>query len=323
MTRRARERTSLALAGSLLLAACANAPPARDVASATDAPSRIEVEIPEPGGLVATAGAIWVQSGIDGSLWKISSTGDVILRIPHVASNPELFHPGVGGGGNHTIVAAFGSLWSLAGDSLFRIDPSTGEILAEIAVPQTSTSIASGSGALWVICNACFLRIDPEQNEVTDATDIETSPGGVAVGLDSVWISLISEAGGVLRIDPATLQPREAIHGQGFYNPAYMLVVGDELWTTDRDGSLRQVDPASGQVLIDLEIPPPIVGIAANDTTMWINAADLMVYDIPSAELHSIAHMGYTEWANGGVAAGFGYVWASSPEFGKVVAVKI
>lgn len=116
-------------------------------------------------------------------------------------------------------VAAGGAVWSLAADGergyLYRIDPSTNAITAEIDLPMGTPTgddllVADGmvvaGGSLWVpeAFRDEVLRIDPVNGRILHR--IATTgryPDQLTVGGGSVWVNQ-GEAASVARIDPAS-----------------------------------------------------------------------------------------------------------------------
>src|SRR5437868_9566068 len=65
------------------------------------------LHVPQPGGVVSAAGFLWIQSGRRKAIWKVSSDGTVVDRIPGVARAPSVLDRGVGEGGLETLGAGF------------------------------------------------------------------------------------------------------------------------------------------------------------------------------------------------------------------------
>jgi hypothetical protein len=88
--------------------------------------------------------------------------------------------------------------------TIVRIDPSTGEITAEIdagTALEDSSGIAAAPDGLWVRGTDPFLlRIDGETAEVVDRIEADLSTGDVTVAYGSVWAT--SETGAIVRIAP-------------------------------------------------------------------------------------------------------------------------
>ena len=136
------------------------------------------------------------------------------------------------------------------GGTAYRIDPSTNEVGASIAVPLGgyATGIAVGHGAVWVPArdNKVVHRIDPATNAVTTTIEMPSLIGGLGVGPDAIWTSGFGD-GKVYRIDPATNQITASVStGQGQLGPP--LVAFGSVWVAALDRNLVvRIDPAAIQ----------------------------------------------------------------------------
>ena len=110
------------------------------------------------------------------------------------------------------IAVGEGSVW-VVGDilepTLWRIDRSTGRLVATIPLPFVPTDVAVGAGAVWVTSRLddTVSRIDPATNEITATIRVGRGASGIATGAGSVWVAQ-SIDGTVARVDPTTLEVR-------------------------------------------------------------------------------------------------------------------
>jgi YVTN family beta-propeller protein len=127
------------------------------------------------------------------------------------------------------LAIGYGSVWVL-GDGidrrLWRLDRSSGRILATIELPFIPRTVATGEGGVWISAplDDRVLRIDPETNAITATIPTGRGTSGVAAGAGSVWVTSTND-GTVLRIDPRTAEvvdeidvgglPREVAVGAG------------------------------------------------------------------------------------------------------------
>jgi YVTN family beta-propeller protein len=123
----------------------------------------------------------------------------------------------------------YGSVWVL-GDGidrrLWRLDSSSGRVLATIELPFMPRTVAAGEGGVWISAplDDRVLRIDPETNAISAAIPTGRGTSGVAAGAGSVWVTSTLD-GTVSRIDPRTAEvvdeiavgglPREVAVGAG------------------------------------------------------------------------------------------------------------
>jgi outer membrane protein assembly factor BamB len=127
------------------------------------------------------------------------------------------------------LAIGYGSVWVL-GDGidrrLWRLDRSSGRVLATIELPFIPRTVATGEGGVWISAplDDRVLRIDPETNAITATIPTGRGTSGVAAGAGWVWVTSTID-GTVSRIDPRTAEvvdeidvagrPRDAAVGAG------------------------------------------------------------------------------------------------------------
>jgi hypothetical protein len=278
----------------------------------------IGVHVPDPGGVVAGFGSVWVQSGCGGSIWRISPQGRVLDRFPGVSRNPGLR---AGFAGSRTLDAGFGSLWSLAGQRLLRINPRTGGVVAVIHVPGSSTTIAAGHGAVWVAnFRARLLRIDPRTNRVVAWTDLSASPSSIAVGAGRVWVMNISEGWTLSEISPRT---GEIVRNIDAPYTEFVTVAEHRVWAASADGSIAPLHRKAGRLGDQLKVARRITGVSFGSDTLWLNAGDLIGIDPDTGRVVDRVSAGHPEDANVGIAQLSDRVWLAEPTRGRLVGVHV
>jgi YVTN family beta-propeller protein len=136
------------------------------------------------------------------------------------------------------LAVGYGSVWAL-GDGIdrrmWRLDRSTGRVLATIELPFIPRSVAVGEGAVWVTAplDDRVLEIDPKTNAITAVTHTGRGTSGVAAGAGSVWVTNTID-GEVSRIDPRTAEVVDEIDVGG--RPREIAVGADGVWVTS-DGT--------------------------------------------------------------------------------------
>lgn len=161
-------------------------------------PATSKVTVTELGGAAfpGTGEPIWAVKFGSGELIRIDgATGKAAITIPPPGGTNE---------GTPT-VTAFGSVWvgnSSAG-RMYRLDPMTGEIDAEI--PNTSpTRMLATEDAVWLTNYPAGVvqRIDPTTNEIAFTAKLGGNMNGITEGFGSIWAA-DTLAGLLYRIDPA------------------------------------------------------------------------------------------------------------------------
>jgi hypothetical protein len=149
------------------------------------------------------------------------------------------------------VVRAGNSLWALEirPGRLLQLDPST---LAPISAPTRLSSgrtlgLAAGNRYLWATASDAG-----DVLRIDPATGAITRvhvggfPVGIAVTSGNVWFADRSD-GNVVRLDPRTLRPiGDRIHVG--MKPSWLAVAGDSLFVTDEDaGTIERIDVHSGR----------------------------------------------------------------------------
>jgi virginiamycin B lyase len=158
---------------------------------------------------IGAAGEIGVG---EGAVWAITgSSYEQVLRKYSAQTGAEqatIALPSPSSGG---VVVDFGSVW-VAGkgsEELYRVDPTTNNIVATIELHSRPYALASGQGSLWVRqSDGTLQRIDGNSGQVlaTIATEAAEQFGDIVVGGGFVWIN--SKSVPLVQIDPQTNSQR-------------------------------------------------------------------------------------------------------------------
>ncbi len=134
------------------------------------------------------------------------------------------------------IAVGDGAVWVL-GDAadrrLWRIDPSSGDIVRTIDLPFAPRSVAAGAGGVWVTAQLddTVSRIDPASGRITATVPVGRGAGAVAVGAGGIWVAN-TLGGTVTRIDPATSRVVATIDVGA--SPRDLAVSGDVVWVATK-----------------------------------------------------------------------------------------
>lgn len=149
---------------------------------------------------------------------------------------------------------AFGSIWIIAPDQelghVHRIDPTTDEIVASIAVPDRCQSMGATPEGIWVCTVDGLTRIDPETNALADTIParLATAFHRMPYGAGSLWAfgTTAFAPDVVLRVDPSTGTVMQIPLGHTAGSMAFGL---DALWVTSpTDDLLLRIDPTTNEV---------------------------------------------------------------------------
>lgn len=182
-------------------------------------------------------------------------------------------------------------VWVATDDgTLTRFDTRTGQVDGTpVRLPFSAATLAAGHGALWLTGQVegerrvtakgnypviKLARVDPAARRVAAvrALPLRSNGNHLAVTGDGVWVSDPAEgpASRIYRVDP----DRFALAGrplQAGQEPVALAVHEGRLWVANHDdGTLRRIDPATGNVeaTIDLGVEPH--GMAIGAGAVWI-----------------------------------------------------
>lgn len=143
---------------------------------------------------------------------------------------------------------------------LKRVDPQTGEVVANIDVQGAPLDIAvdESSGAVWVANNR-LTRVDPETNRVAaripiPADSMSDGVDGVAVGEGAVWVS---SGGKLLKVDLETNEVAGMVSVDAYYSQ--LVFYGGGVWAMGQGANeywLVRVDPPTMHVVAAQDIGP-------------------------------------------------------------------
>ena len=138
------------------------------------------IHIPSaPHGVVYASGSIWVAQHFSVNVARVDpSTNTVVAYISIPAGQPARFAAGAEGLWH----------LPYSGNALYRIDPATNRIAAEVAVPgENCCSPAVGAGSVWVPkADDGIYRVDASSGDVVAHIPIDRFLGSV-FGFGSLW----------------------------------------------------------------------------------------------------------------------------------------
>lgn len=145
------------------------------------------------------AGAIWVPDTEDGAIFKVDPDKRIVVgRIPVKMLRWQ-----------GRIAVDNNGVWVVTERNfekvLTRFDPTSGEIIGEIALPTSSVNVAVAHGSVWVttLQKGELLRIDPKTNTIVSTISVGKSTLDMATDEKSIWLHNAAD-GTVQQIDPIT-----------------------------------------------------------------------------------------------------------------------
>ena len=159
------------------------------------------------------------------------------------------------------------NVWFAAGDTLKALDPSSGKTLRSIDVPAHAGTAFDGKH-LFQIAESRIQKIDAETGQVLSTIP---APGagadsGLAWAEGTLWVGQY-RARKIHQIDPETGVILRTIDSNRFVTGVTW--VDGELWHgtfEDEKSELRRIDPQSGEVLEQLDMPAGVAvsGLESN-----------------------------------------------------------
>ena len=196
-------------------------------------------------------------------------------RLVTTLRTPSTFSPTFGGG----------SLWVIAGQpeaalEAWRIEAGTDDVSAKIALGGEAFTTAFGFGSLWVayVDGSGVARIDATTNTVT--ARIATGSGplmAVAADEGAVW-ALPAEEARIYRIDPATNTAASyALPAApgGYFAQGSLAVAGGSVWARTGDTRIARLDAQSGRMLGTIYVGAYVGGLAWGFGSLWAAVPDL------------------------------------------------
>jgi glutamine cyclotransferase len=148
------------------------------------------------------------------------------------------------------------NVWFAADGRINALDPDSGAITGRLDVPADAGTAFDGTH-LWQIAETMIRKVDPATGEVLGSIPAPGNGGdsGLTWAEGSLWVGEY-RAGRIHRIDPETGAIQRTIQSDRFVTGVTW--VDGELWHAtwqDDESGLRRIDPASGKVLEQLDMP--------------------------------------------------------------------
>ena len=147
-------------------------------------------------------------------------------------------------------------VWLARGESIVALDPKTGALGRELAVPAHAGTAFDGKH-LWQLADERIQKVDPHSGRVLASIPAPAHgrDSGLTWAEGTLWVGeyrarkihqIDAETGAILR----TIESDRFVTGVSWTN--------GELWhaaIAEGEGELRRVDPETGEVLDHLEMP--------------------------------------------------------------------
>lgn len=149
------------------------------------------------------------------------------------------------------------NIWCARGDGLVAIDPDSGAPVREIAVAADAGTAFDGRH-LWQLADERIQKVDPETGQVLSTIPAPSHGGdsGLTWAEGTLWVGAYRSRR-IHQVDADTGAILRTIESDRFITGVTW--VDDQLWHGTWEGEeseLRHIDPATGEVLERLAMPP-------------------------------------------------------------------
>lgn len=296
-------------------------------------------DLPAGGTLVATVpvstprdvesgfGSIWVANGPSRTVTRIDPSTDTVLAVVAVP-NPA-----------SVIAAGAGAIWltSFPGDSLTRIDPNANTATGTISLAPSGgigpVGITVYDGYVWVANHqgnptGSVAKIDPATMSVVDVIPVGSQsfagPNWLAAGAGSIWTD-VPNINAVVRIDPTTDAVIATIPDKGVCGA---LAASDTaVWVAGGGGpgclpGITSIDPNSNTVTTALNAGGQTDSLALGGDTLWYGTSISNFLGRVDTAGSAVVGQLKLSGAAFGLAAAYGYVWATDRDDGLLLKVQ-
>jgi YVTN family beta-propeller protein len=279
-----------------------------------------------PGPIAAGSGSLWVVNLNDRTLTKIDPAARSVVQSVGLHVGSGLATPSL------LIAAAGDGVWVWAcHQTLFRVDPRSGQIAEELEIFRNSGAYSGFSCALAAEPGAAWVPMDyrppaeyrPEVLHVEAPTDTpasiserfpvpapeESYRSAMTIGAGSIWVA-DHDGGAVRRMDPATGAITATVRLGD--SPSAMVFGHGSAWVAnDVEDTVTRIDPRTTSVVRAISVGTDPVGLAIGPDAIWVaNSGDGTVSRIDPAtntvtKTISVGHRPL------GVAVADGLVWVT------------
>jgi streptogramin lyase len=264
--------------------------------------------------VAAGAGAIWLTSRVDGSVWRVDQQTRALKRIPGFAEPGDVavgvgntvfvgFRDGVGAIDTVSLVARTIGLGSGGQKPVVDAGALGVWVVDEIAFTVEHLAPTPRLGAVGVVDR---LHVARTANEAGGFDTLSA----VAVGADAVWVTGDAQEAVLFRVEPSR---RRTSRFRLPSAPGAVAAGAGAIWVAGQLADVVwRVDPTSGTVTDTIELGAGVVDIAAADGAVWVVssiAGTVSRIDPDRRTVESTIDVGGHPVA---VAAGEGGVWVAT-----------
>jgi len=154
-----------------------------------------------------------------------------------------------------------------------RIEPSSARVVMRIELPGPSESVAVGEGAVWSATGRWLVRIDPGTNRIVHKIKLPVAGASITVGEGAVWVALTD--GRVARVDPDSDRITATVR-TGTGDEIYLDAGEGAVWAGNvnniADSTLARIDPETAQVTNTIPVGDGPQGLAVGYGSVWVTS---------------------------------------------------
>jgi len=310
--------TLIAVAFAIGAVARADPPPSGTIVGAIPVSTPRDVE----GGF----GSIWVANGPGRTVTRIDPSTDAVLAVISVPDPASV------------LAAGAGAIWltSFPGNSLTRIDPTTNTATGTVSLAPGGlgpVGITVYDGSVWVANHqgnptGSIAKIDPATMNVVDVILIGdqsfAGPNWLAAADGSIWTD-VPNINAVVRIDPTTDAVLATIPDKGVCGA---LAASDTaVWVAGGGGpgclpGITRIDPMSNTVTGMFNAGGQTNSLALDENTLWYGTSISNFLGRIDTDRSTIVGQLKLPGAAFGLAAAYGYVWATDRDDGLLLKIQ-
>ena len=223
--------------------------------------------------LVEARGDVWVATGSDNNIVRIDARSGGILARAKISRDQFA--------SAYAIAADANAIWVGSGSDIFKIDPSSHELLGRWHYGSGINDLAVGGGSVWLVSSGeTVARVSGTTVRPTGEASIGVIPTALAIGGGSIWVAAPAPYGSyaaVWRLDPITARvtqttPLGKVVG---YPPTLEIAFGEgAVWVASYDaGTVTRLDPVTGTVVATIRIGGHPSGIAVGANRVWVTVS--------------------------------------------------
>lgn len=223
--------------------------------------------------LVELGGQVWVATGSDNHLVRIDARSGGVQARAQISQDRYA--------SAYAIAAGANAIWVGSGSDVFKIDPSSHELVGRLHYGGGINDIAVYGGSVWIVSSGeTVARLSQTTLLPTGEASIGVIPTALATGGGSVWVAAPAPFGqhaAVWRLDPATVRVTQTTPlGKVIGFPPTLEIAFSEgaVWVASYDaGTVTRLDPATGNIVATIQIGRHPSGIAVGANRVWVTVS--------------------------------------------------